>query len=40
MFESPFTQPHRLQEHHRRVQERSATITPKASEFSQGVLNI
>ena len=31
MFESPNTQPRMLQQHHLRVQERPATIAPKAS---------
>ena len=31
MFESPNTQPRRVQQNHLRVQERPATITPKAS---------
>ena len=31
MFASPITQPRLLQQHHLRVQERPATIAPKAS---------
>ena len=33
MFESPNTRPRILHEHHFRVQERPATIAPKASDY-------
>ena len=38
MFESPITLPQRQQERHLRMQERPATIAPKASDETGGLV--